>query len=278
MVAAAIDKYCYLTCRYLPPFFEHRFRIVYSKAENVETVDQINHPAVREILKFQKVSRGVEIHTDTDLPSRSGMGSSSAFTVGLLHAVHALHGQMVSKHQLAMEGIHVEQTLLKETVGSQDQVMAAYGGLNHVQFFPSGEISVQPIGLRADRLALFNAHIMLFYTGIKRTASQVASTYVCDIDHRRRELRVIKDLVKEGVSILSEDRDISVFGKLLDEAWQAKRNLSPLVSNADVDAIYAAARAAGALGGKLLGAGGGGFRCCLFPPTTTSVSRISSED
>ena len=114
VVAAAIDKYCYLTCRYLPPFFEHRFRIVYSKAENVETVDQINHPAVREILKFQKVSRGVEIHTDTDLPSRSGMGSSSAFTVGLLHAVHALHGQMVSKHQLAMEGIHVEQTLLKE--------------------------------------------------------------------------------------------------------------------------------------------------------------------
>ena len=208
VIATTIDKYCYLTCRYLPPFFEHRIRVVYSKIENCQTADEVEHPAVRETLKYLEVTRGVEIHHDGDLPVRSGMGSSSAFTVGLLHALHALDGRMVTKHQLAMEGIHVEQELLRETVGSQDQVATAYGGLNHIRFLPSGEISVQPIIMRADRLSELNASLMLFYTGIQRTASGVASSYVGDIEQRRRQMRIMQDLVEEGLSVLAADRGL----------------------------------------------------------------------
>jgi D-glycero-alpha-D-manno-heptose-7-phosphate kinase len=250
----------------LPPFFEHRIRVVYSKIENCQTADEVEHPAVREILKYLRVTRGVEIHHDGDLPARSGMGSSSAFTVGLLHALHALDGRMVAKHQLATEGIHVEQDLLKETVGSQDQVTTAYGGLNHVQFLPSGEISVRPIIMPAGRLAEFNASLMLFYTGIKRTASGVASTYVDDIENRRRQMRILQDLVEEGFSILATDKDLHLFGELLHEAWLVKRSLSEKVANERVDGIYHDAIEAGAIGGKLLGAGGGGFMMLFVPP------------
>jgi D-glycero-alpha-D-manno-heptose-7-phosphate kinase len=151
VLAATIDKYCYLTCRYLPPFFEHRYRVVYSYIENVQSIDDIKHPAARAVLRYLNVDRGVEIHHDGDLPARSGMGSSSSFTIGLLHALHALRGQMVSKYQLAQEGIVVEQEVLKETVGSQDQVMAAYGGVNHVAFHQSGEITVRPVLLPPPR-------------------------------------------------------------------------------------------------------------------------------
>ncbi len=194
------------------------------------------------------------------------MGSSSAFTVGLLHALHALHGRMVSKHQLAMEAIHIEQERLKETVGSQDQVMAAYGGLNYVSFLPGGEVAVRPIIMPAEQLARLNAHMMLVYTGIKRTASEVADTYVANINDRRQQLRVLHGLTEEGLAILSGSQDLTAFGQLLHEAWQVKRNLSRKVSNDRVDAIYKDALSAGAVGGKLLGAGGGGFMTLLVPP------------
>ncbi len=266
VIATTIDKYCYLTCRFLPPFFEHRYRIVYSKIENVQSIDEISHPAVRQVLRLLDVTRGMEIHHDGDLPARSGMGSSSAFTVGLLHALHALHGRMVSKHQLAMEGICIEQERIRETVGSQDQVMAAYGGFNHVRFLPGGEIAVRPIVMPLERMALLNAHVMLFYTGIKRTASDVAETYVQDFELRRRQLRILHDLVEEGLSILSGHKDLALFGELLHEAWTVKRSLSPSVSNQRVDEIYRRALAAGAKGGKLLGAGGGGFMMLFVPP------------
>src|SRR6266851_2795457 len=174
VLAATIDKYCYLTCRYLPPFFEHRIRVVYRKIETCKTVDEISHPAVREALRFLKIDRGVELHHDGDLPARSGMGSSSAFTVGLLHALHALRGEMATKAQLLRESLYLEQDLLRETVGSQDQVMAAYGGLKHVRFLADGEISVAPLILPAGRSAELRSHLMLFYTGIIRTASDVA--------------------------------------------------------------------------------------------------------
>jgi D-glycero-alpha-D-manno-heptose-7-phosphate kinase len=273
VIATTIDKYCYLTCRYLPPFFEHRYRIVYSKIEDVQSVAEIDHSAVREILKFMQVERGVEVHHDGDLPARSGMGSSSSFTVGLLHVLHALNGRMVNKHQLAMEGIHVEQDRLKETVGSQDQVMAAYGGLNHVQFMASGDIAVRPIIMPVERISQFNKHIMLFYTGIKRTASTIADTYANDIEPRRRQLRILLDLVKEGLSILSGNQDLCGFGGLLHEAWLIKRSLSQSVSNSSVDDIYQAARSAGAVGGKLLGAGGGGFIMIFAPPEKQEAIR-----
>ncbi len=266
VLATTIDKYCYLTCRYLPPFFEHRIRIIYSKIENCQTVDEIAHPAVREILRYLNIDRGIEIHHDADLPARSGMGSSSAFTVGLLHALYALKGQVRSKYQLAMESIHLEQEILKETVGSQDQVLAAYGGLNHITFLPNGEISVRPITVPMERMRELNSHLMLFYTCIKRTASDIAESYVNNVNSRKRQLRILKDMVEESISIISGDQDISAFGELLHEAWQTKRSLSAKVSNPEVDAIYERAISAGAIGGKLAGAGGGGFMLLFAPP------------
>jgi D-glycero-alpha-D-manno-heptose-7-phosphate kinase len=266
VLATTIDKYCYLSCRYLPPFFEHRTRIVYSKIESVQRVEEIGHPAVREIIRYLNLDRGLEIHHDGDLPARSGMGSSSAFSVGLLNALHALQGRMASKPQLAKESIHIEQDLLQENVGSQDQVLAAYGGLNHVQFLSNGEISVRPITIPAERMRELGAHLLLLYTGIIRTASDVANSYVHDLEARRRQLRIMKDLVDEGTSVLTGGQDLTAFGELLHEAWQAKRSMSSRISNGHVDDLYAEARAAGAIGGKLTGAGGGGFLLLFVPP------------
>ena len=271
VLASTIDKYCYITCRYLPPFLEHRYCIVYSKMEYCQSIEEISHPAVREVLRYLKVDRGVEIHHDGDLPARSGMGSSSSFTVGLLHALHALHGRMASKHQLALEGIYVEQELLKETVGSQDQALAAYGGLNHITFLPNGEISVWPVTISGERMRELNSHLMLFYSGIKRTASNVAESYVNGIESKKRQMRLAKDLVDEGIAILTTGQDIARFGELLNEAWEAKRSLSDQVSNSYVDEIYNEARAAGAIGGKLIGAGGGGFVLLFVPPSQQSA-------
>lgn len=266
VLATSIDKYCYLTCRHLPPFFEHRIRVVYSRIEDCNSIDEIEHPSVRETLRFVEMQRGVEIHHDGDLPARSGMGSSSAFTVGLLHALYALKGRMVSKHQLAMESIHLEQEVLKETVGSQDQVTAAYGGFNHISFHPSGEISVRPVVLHPERLKELSSHLMLFYTGIKRTAAKVAEAYVPSLQDKRRQLRILRDMVEEAVSILSGPDDIQAFGDLLHEAWQAKRSMSQNISSTEIDDLYETARAAGALGGKITGAGGGGFLLLFAPP------------
>jgi D-glycero-alpha-D-manno-heptose-7-phosphate kinase len=273
VLATTIDKYCYLTCRYLPPFFEHRIRLVYSRIESVQRAVDLSHPAVREIIGFLGLDRGLEIHHDGDLPARSGMGSSSAFTVGLLNGLYALQGRMPSKQQLARESIHVEQDLLKENVGSQDQVLAAYGGLNHVLFLPNGEISVRPITIPAERLRALSAHLMLLYTGIKRTASEVANSFVHDLGARKRQLRIMKDLVDEGISILTGGQDLTAFGELLHEAWQAKRSMSASISNQHVDALYAEAQVAGAVGGKLTGAGGGGFLLLFVPPDRQAAVR-----
>lgn len=267
VLATTIDKYCYITCRYLPPFFEHRYCVIYSKMEYCQTLDEIAHPAVREVIRYLNYDRGLEIHHDGDLPARSGMGSSSAFTVGLLHALYALKGQMVSKRQLAIESIHLEQEVLKETVGSQDQVLAAYGGLNHINFLQNGDISVRPITISQDRMRELGSHLMLFYTGIKRTASNIADSFVSSIEDRKRQLRLMKELVDESISILNSGQDITGFGELLHEAWQAKRSLSPSVSNTLVDDIYEQAQSAGAIGGKLTGAGGGGFLLLFVPPS-----------
>ena len=273
VLATTINKYCYITCRYLPPFFEHQSRIVYSKIEHCNTIDEIKHPSVREVLRYLKIDRGVEIHHDGDLPARSGMGSSSSFTVGILHALHALMGHMPSKWQLAKESIYIEQECLKETVGSQDQVSAAYGGFNHIIFLPNGEISIRPITITKDGLNELNSHLMLFYTGIIRTASNIAESYVNNIDNKRRQLRIIKDLVDESISILSNGTDITSFGKLMREAWDSKRNLSNKVSNSKVDEIYEQALSAGAIGGKLTGAGGGGFMLLFATPSEQPAIR-----
>lgn len=273
VLATTINKYCYLTCRYLPPFFEHRIRVVYSKIENCQTIDEITHPAVREVLRYLGLERGVEIHHDGDLPARSGLGSSSAFTVGLLHALYALKGHIPSRRQLALEGIYLEQERVRETVGSQDQILAAYGGFNHIRFLPGGEFTVTPMTLPPERLQELNAHLMLFFTGVKRTASEVAQSYVNDIKNKEAQLRMMCDMVNEGISILNTRDDIARFGKLLHESWQAKRSLGAQVSNSHVEALYGQARSAGAIGGKLIGAGGGGFMVLFAPPAVQSKVR-----
>lgn len=266
VLATTIDKYCYITCRYLPPFFEHRLRIAYSKVEECQNVNEVKHSAVREILKFLSIKNGLEIHHDGDLPARSGIGSSSSFTVGLLHALYALKGTMPSKHQLSMESIHIEQNMIKETVGSQDQVSAAYGGFNHIRFMQSGEIDVQPMTLSPVLIQELNSHLMLFYTGIIRNAEEVAKSYVNDIENKGKQLMLMGQMVPEAISILNTNNDLNSFGELLHEAWVAKRSLSNLVSNSNVDDIYDIARKAGAVGGKLSGAGGGGFLFLFVPP------------
>lgn len=266
VLATTINKYCYLTCRRLPPFFEHKFRVVYSKMENCQSIDEIAHPAVREVLRHLNIACGLEIHHDADLPARSGLGSSSAFTVGLLNALYGLKGQMPSKQQLALESIYIEQERIRDTVGSQDQVLAAYGGFNHVSFLPSGQIIVTPMTLSKERIRELESHLMLFYTGIKRTASTVAQTYTQDIDGKEAQLRALSDLVKDGLAILGGGQDMAQFGKMLHQAWRTKRSLSAKVSNPYIEAIYDGAMAAGALGGKLIGAGGGGFILFFVQP------------
>jgi D-glycero-alpha-D-manno-heptose-7-phosphate kinase len=265
VLGAAINKYCWITCRYLPPFFEHKYRVVYSKIENQRSVDEIVHPAVREVLRYLRVEQGVEIHHDGDLPARSGIGSSSSFAVGLLHAVHALRGRMPTRVELAEQAIHVEQERLREAVGCQDQVFAAHGGLNKVEFLQNDEIVVTPLTFEPERIHELNRHLMLFFTGISRTASGVAKAYVEDLATKEAQLRFMGAMVDESVALL-RDGDLDRFGALLHEAWQAKRSLDPKISTSHVDGIYAAARAAGALGGKLLGAGGGGFFLIFAKP------------
>jgi len=266
VIATTINKYCYLSVRYLPPFFWHKYRIVYSKTELCNTIDEIKHPAVREIIRYLKIRQGLAIHHDGDLPARSGLGSSSALTVGLLNALHSLLGQMISKQQLAKESIHIEQEILKETVGYQDQTLAAYGGFNHIIFHKNGNITVKPITISPKRIKEFESHLMLFYTGIPRIASNVAKSYVGKIDNKTKQLSVMQESVDEALSILTSKKDIKSFGQLLNEFWQLKKSLSQQVSNAAIDEIYDNAISAGALGGKLIGAGGGGFLLLFVPP------------
>ncbi len=278
VLATTIDKYCYLSCRFLPPFFDYRYRVVWSKVENKHSIDEIEHPVVRCLLEHLGITRGVEIHHVGDLPARSGMGSSSAFTVGLLHALHALQGRMVGKQELMHEAIHAEQVLLRETVGSQDQASAAHGGFNKITFAPAGNILVSPIVLRPGRLEELDSHLMLFYTGIVRTASTVAATYVTDLGKKRRQLRILRDLVDESIELLASERAIDGFGELLDEAWSTKRSLGAGISTAAVDDLYARAKAGGACGGKLTGAGGGGFLLLFVPPAAQAAVIAALSD
>lgn len=267
VLATSIDKYCYITCRRLPPFFEHKHRIVYSKIENVKSVEEIVHPAVRNVMQWMDVSEGLEIHHDGDLPARSGLGSSSSFTVGLIHAIKALRGQYTSKKELARDAIYVEQDVIKENVGSQDQASAAYGGFNRIDFLTSGDLVCSPVIVARERQNALESHMMLFFTGMIRIASEVAKAQIDNIAHKHAQLEKMHAMVDEGLSILgNENTSLDEFGKLLDQAWQYKRSLSERVSNSTIDDLYTAGIKAGALGGKILGAGGGGFLLMFARP------------
>ena len=267
VLATTIDKYCYISVRELPPFFDHRFRVVYSIVENVKEIAEIQHPAVRAVLEWMRVRKGLEIHHDGDLPARSGLGSSSAFTVGLINAVHALDGHHVSKEALANEAVHVEQCVLRERVGLQDQVSGAFGGFNHIVIAQNGTFSVTPMVLPIDRLQALQNHLMLVFTGISRTANEVAETIVSNMKNKTADMRTMHEMVDRAIEIVSSaTTDICEFGHLLKEAWQLKRALSDRVTNGTVDQLLESAMRAGALGGKLLGAGGGGFMLLFVRP------------
>jgi len=266
VLSTTIDKYCYISCRRLPPFFKYKHRIVYSRAESTSKIDSIVHPSVRETFRFMKINEGLEIHHDGDLPARSGLGSSSSFTVGLLHALYALNGQMVTKQRLAEEAIHIEQNLIKEFVGSQDQIATAFGGLNKINFYTDSSFTLTPIILRKERIHDFESHLMLFFTGFSRIASDIAKEQIKKIHRTKKELSIMHQMVEEAVSILNSGSDIGEFGKLLNESWKLKRSLSDKVSNERIDKIYETACLGGALGGKILGAGGGGFMLIFARP------------
>ena len=267
VLGTSIDKYCYVTARNLPPFFDYKFRIRYTQREETQTIDEIKHPSVRECLRFMNIDRGVEIQHNADLPARSGIGSSSSFTVGLLHALHALRGGMITKRQLALDAINIEQNIIKEHVGSQDQSFAAFGGFEHITFGRNQEIVVQPVIMNPTRFRLLTEHFVLFFTGFSRTASDIAKEQIEHIPVLKRQLRIMKELVREAMEILSSDnRPIEDFGELLHENWEIKRNLTSKITSSAIDEIYEMGRGAGALGGKLLGAGGGGFILFFIRP------------
>ncbi|TKJ32985.1 MAG: kinase [Planctomycetes bacterium B3_Pla] len=262
-----IDKYCYISCRYLPPFFGYKYRIRYSLREEKCNIDQIEHPAVRECLKFMRIEQGIEMVHTSDLPARSGIGSSSAFTIGFLNALYALAGRMVGKRRLASNAIYVEQDIVGESVGSQDQVAAAFGGLNRIEFNGKENFFVQPVTLNRRRIMELQNHLMFFFTGFSRTASEIASEQIQNTAAKSTELRTLRDMVDEAVNILNNSgENIEGFGKLLDESWKLKRSLSKRVSTSTIDEMYEIALKAGAVGGKLCGAGGGGFMLLFVPP------------
>jgi len=266
VLATTIDKYAYIICRYLPPFFEHKSRIVWSLIELINRPSEIKHPSVRECLKYMKIKKGVEIHYYGDLPARSGLGSSSAFTVGFLNALYALKGKNISKMQLAKEAIHLEHKILKESVGCQDQVITAFGGLNLIEFKKDSDFNISPVIINRERLKLFQEHLMLIFTGFTRNAPDIAKEWIKQAKLKTKEFKTLHDLVFEGVGILNSNMDILKFGKLLHEAWLVKRSLDTKIATALIDEIYSTARRSGAPGGKILGAGGGGFLLIFAPP------------
>ena len=268
VVSTTIDKYCYLSVRYLPPFFELKHRVVWSHIESVWSIAEILHPAVREGLRYMGFDDavGIEIHHQGDLPARAGMGSSSAFAVGLIRALTGLRGETIDTHELVLRAIELEQVVLREAVGSQDQVASAYGGLNVIEFARTGDIRVEPVRLAPERLATLQSHLLLFYTGSSRLASQVAADVVANLPARRAALHALRNMVDQALAILTGDGDLDAFGRLLHQGWLVKRQLSPLVTRPETDETYRRALAAGALGGKLLGAGGTGFMVFYVPP------------
>lgn len=274
VLATTIDKYCYITCRRLPQFFEHKHRIVYSLIENVCEISEIQHPAVRAVFEWAGIEEGLEIHHDGDLPARSGLGSSSSFTVGLVHALSALNGRMATKEDLASEAIHIEQNMIGENVGSQDQVSAAFGGFNRIDFYRNDSFDVSPVILPLHRLEELHSHLMLCFTGFSRIASEIAKSKIDNLKNRSVEINLMREMVDEAISILNNSNTpIEEFGKLLDHSWKYKRSLSEQVSTPQIDELYAEAQRAGAIGGKILGAGGGGFLLLFAKPEKQAAIR-----
>jgi D-glycero-alpha-D-manno-heptose-7-phosphate kinase len=265
VLSTTIDKYIYLSCRKLPPFFKHKHRIVWSKVELVNKIKDIQHRAVKKILEHYKIDEGIELHYDGDLPARSGMGSSSSFVVGLINTLNCLNSKKINKKELALRSIKFEQKILKDTVGSQDQIAASYGGFNKITFLPKGDFKVSSIKMTKNNTRNLNRNLILLYTGVQRTAHSIASSYANKLKNEKsEEILKILEIAKQA-EILLRNNDHDEFGKLLHKTWLIKKELSQKVTNNYLNDVYKDAIKRGALGGKLLGAGGGGFFLFYVP-------------
>ncbi len=267
VLATAIDKYCYLTASPFPShLFDYTIRLSYRQVELVKNLSEIEHNVYRECLKFCGLEQDIELHNVADLPAFTGLGSSSTFTVALLHALHSFKGEFIRPLDLAYEAIYVERKLLHDKVGCQDQLMAAVGGFNLVEFRTETDIIVHRVTISPQRLAEFEQHLFVVFTGIKRRASQVVAQQLKKVGDNTDTLKQMRGMVDQGWHLLTSNKSLSAFGELLDKAWQAKRSLSNVISNPEIDALYQQGKDAGAWGGKLLGAGAGGFLLFFAPP------------
>jgi D-glycero-alpha-D-manno-heptose-7-phosphate kinase len=267
VLATAIDKFSYVTASpFLSHLFDYSVRVSYRKVELVKTISEMEHRVFRECLKFCNLEKDIELHNVADLPAFTGLGSSSAFTVSLLHALHSFKGEFVRPIDLAYEAIYVERHLVQDKVGCQDQLMAAMGGFNLVEFRTEEDIVVSRVAISPDRLAEFEAHIFIVFTGIKRKAANVVEKQLQKMADNTEILKEMRKMVDKGWDILTSNQSLTAFGELLHQAWLAKRSLDTGISNTEIDEIYRLGIDAGALGGKLLGAGAGGFMLFFAPP------------
>ena len=267
VLGTAIDKYVYLSVTRFPSqLFDYNIRVAYRKVECVAGLDQIEHAPVREALRLCGIERDIEIHVAADLPSFSGLGSSSSFTVGLLKALHGHLGRHIGAADLMSQAIHLERDILREAVGCQDQVFAAYGGFNYIEFSGERGIHVERVAITKERLEELDASLMMFFTGVTRRAVNVEQDKITNLAAIEENLSRMRRMVDDGLTILTSTRPLAEFGELLNRTWQEKRCLSSGVSNPVIDGIYATATENGAIGGKLLGAGGGGFMLLFVPP------------
>ena len=260
VLSTSINKYSYVTVRYLPKIFDYKFRIRYFKTEEVQSLDEIKHPSVRECARSLGIVDGFEVIHHADLPAGTGLGSSSTFTVGMLHSFYSLLNYMPTKRELALEAIKIEQEVIGESVGSQDQIAAAFGGFNKITFGGKNKFEVDPIIMKRERLGELHSKLLLCFTGFSRSASDIARHQILETPSKVRELRVMEELTNEALNIVRDPlSDLNDFGKLLGENWKVKRSLTPQISTSAIDEIYRTALNNGAIGGKILGAGGGGF-------------------
>lgn len=257
VISTTFDKYCYVNVRHLPRFFDYATELVYSKIERVTDVEEIWHPAVREAMKYLDMHE-LRISYEADLPARSGLGTSSSFAVGLLNSFYALKGRYADKKKLADDAIYLERVLCKEAGGVQDQIAAAYGGFNRIRFSDSG-YCVDPIIVSQERKRLLNDNLLLFFTGISRFSSDIQVDTQKSLKDKTTRLLEMLSLVDQAEQILTSDCDLKEFGRMLHYTWTLKRGISSGISTTSIDVLYGTARNAGAVGGKLLGAGGGGF-------------------
>ena len=260
VISFAIDKYCYLSTRILPPFFDHNYRIAYSIVETEKAIENIKHPAVREAIRRYAPELRLEIHHDGDLPARSGVGSSSAFAVGIIHSLLGLQGKSPDNNLLADLAIEMEQDILKENIGWQDQIACAIGGLNYLEFSTSFSWKAESLSPSKRYLDAIESRIVLVYTGISRSSSDINATLLTGLDKKQNLMRELVNMVDICRShFMAEDDNLDVIGEMLDQSWNLKRRLNQAATNSDLDRFYSNGKSAGAIGGKILGAGGGGF-------------------